>query len=348
LFHGGNPPSQDPYLTIVGDSLWHIDPYPRVLGDINGDGYVDWYLNADSTANPESYGYAFFYFGGPNMTATPNLVWPYTAYWQGFLPIGDFNGDSYDDLLFADDWNEHAAIYLGGNPLDTIPDYRLPWGGSAGVCNLNGDAYADLEYVIAQTDEITFLLGSSNPDTVPDYRWEVAGIPYPVGDLNGDGYDDLASSVGNGTILIRYGGVTLDTTVDVVLNFVPMNVPNHLLRAGDLNHDGYQDLLCIDYSPDPNGSWVTIHMGGPSPNPQPAFTLDWRDPPYNWMPFEETAALGDVDGDSVDDFMVTAVEGSGFHRGVAVIYGGQRTGASDPRPPIAQQLIMFVNLCKMA
>jgi len=129
LFHGGNPPSQTPYLVISSDSLWHIEPSPHILGDINGDGYMDWYLIADSTANPSSYGYAFIYFGGPNQATTPNIVWPFTAYWQYFSPIRDLNGDGYDDLLFSDAWNEHAAVYFGGNTLDTIPDLRLPWGG---------------------------------------------------------------------------------------------------------------------------------------------------------------------------------------------------------------------------
>jgi len=188
-------------------------------------------------------------------------------------------------------------------------------------------------------------LGSATPDTVPEYRWAIAGIPYPVGDLNGDGYDDLVSSAGNGTILVRFGGATLDSTVDAVLNFVPYNVPDHFFSGGDLNHDGYNDLLCLDQSDEPNGSWVTVHLGGSTLNPQPAFTLDWRDPPFNWVPFWTAASLGDMNGDGVDDFMVTAVEGVGLHRGVAVIYGGRSAGVRNPSilPPSSFSLSVFPN-----
>jgi hypothetical protein len=235
-------------------------------------------------------------------------------------------------VFLNDALNDRTEMLFGGNPMDTVRDWqRDGYVGMITPGDVNGDHYSDIVASLANAYDVGIWLGSAHPDTALAYHWPLYMYDwFAVRDLNGDGYDDLCAAWNN-RIYVNYGGSQIDTTVDDTLQFAPFNEPDGLFSGGDLNHDGYNDLISL------SGSWLTVHFGGQRLDPQPAWTLDAHNPPYNWMPFHTAACLGDVDGDGVDDFMVTAVEGSGYHRGVAVVYGGQRAGASDPRPPVVHQ-----------
>ena len=133
-----------------------------------------------------------------------------------------------------------------------------------GVGNLNGNQCSDLVFYMNNDRGATAIyLGSAHPDTLPAYYWHLHDwmVVNCIRDLNGDGYDELVSNAGNGTIQVRFGGANLDSTVDAVLNYVPLTAPDHFYSGGDLNHDGYNDLISLNQDYDPNGSWVTVHLG---------------------------------------------------------------------------------------
>ncbi len=340
LFHGGNPIPQEPYLVVNPDSSHHLLFHAQVLGDINGDGYTDWCVDVHSPYDPDFYGYTWWFFGGPGQDSEPDVVYHYTDGLQRFTGIGDFNGDHFDDLLYSDDWNEGNAVFFGGNPLDTLPDLGIQWGWLGGSGDLNGDSYSDLIFEL-ESGNWTIYLGSARPDSFPDYIWEFPDTPHPVKDLNDDSFADLVSSIGNGTINVRFGSQTIDSTIDATLSFVPFNVPTRIFSAGDLNHDGYNDLIALD-SYELWGSYVTVHFGGAWINPQPQLVLDCWDAPFGGVPFETAAGLGDVDGDGVDDFAVSTLEHPMDDRGTVFIYGGVRLEADDPPTAIPQDFTVDV------
>ena len=105
--------------------------------------------------------------------------------------MGDFNGDNFDDIALGSqngpDGYGRVYIYLGGNPIDTICDFR-----DRGV---SGGSYF--------------------------------GQAISSGDVNGDSYSDLivglmelrqTRSYGKGQVYIYFGGQNFDTIPDVILN----------------------------------------------------------------------------------------------------------------------------------
>jgi hypothetical protein len=124
-----------------------------------------------------------------------------------------------------------------------------------------------------------------------------------IGDFNGDGWDDLGdiyvSDSGGYFPLIYYCGPGADTLPDVKLD----NKGSDMASAGDINNDGYTDLICGGYN-----SWagmIFLYLGGPladsifddiiTSNDLPPLFLD--DIGYR------VSTAGDFNGDGIDDFM---------------------------------------------
>jgi hypothetical protein len=153
FFYGGNPPIQSPYLTIFP----HQNPtaYMNVLrnmGDINGDGYIDWgigfYISQSDSITIELYG------GGPTADTVPeaSIRMPYQPAWDSFGSIGDHNGDGYADFFYykrntdmtylfwgSDDWSTDWDLTNRGEPIGSGNSH--PSSGTAG--DFNGDSYDD-------------------------------------------------------------------------------------------------------------------------------------------------------------------------------------------------------------
>jgi hypothetical protein len=135
-------------------------------------------------------------------------------------PVGDFNGDGFDDL----------ATGTGGYPYTT----SLIFGNASTPATLDLDAPAP---------------GSTITFESYNQLYSAAGI----GDINGDGLDDLAITSYDAKAHIVFGSSTLPATVDldntvldgtngfiVQANYGYNSVP---ASAGDLNADGIDDLL---------------------------------------------------------------------------------------------------------
>lgn len=78
----------------------------------------------------------------------------------------------------------------------------------------------------------------------------------------------------------------------------------HAARMVDLDHDGDDDLVTWRASDGLTAGFVDLHLGGPAgPSPVPTWTLTG---PGAGVPFAETLALCDLNGDGVDDVVVAA------------------------------------------
>ncbi len=147
-------------------------------------------------------------------------------------------------------------------------------------------------------------------------EWSISG-PWRVGvlgDINGDGRDDLYRvNPYNDTLLVYYGGIPLDTTPDLVLSCpLPVRV------FGDFNADGFQDIFCASTASSGSGY---IFFGGPSPD-------DGVDVTVVRAAYANTVGVGDFNGDGVDDLISVSYSNSTPPvETFKVIYGGSLPSA---------------------
>jgi hypothetical protein len=133
---------------------------------------------------------------------------------QGAQNIGDMNGDGYDDIELSD-INGNRYIVYGGTR-----QTPLSVGDLTAVGNTNG-------FMIASTTKIQ---------------------PTRGGDINGDGLSDILVGNGANSYIIfgktsSIGKVTLATLGTNGFEFTSSSVINEPSVVGDVNGDGYEDML---------------------------------------------------------------------------------------------------------
>jgi hypothetical protein len=89
-----------------------------------------------------------------------------------------------------------------------------------------------------------------------------------AGDVNGDGYEDLIVGTYHklsGRAFVYFGGPTFDTIPDVILNAREniLQFGESVSGAGDLNGDGYDDVLIGASLAPPSGKAYIFHGGDP-------------------------------------------------------------------------------------
>ncbi len=208
-----------------------------VVGDVNGDGYDDFAIGAQSndTAGNNA-GSVYLIYGGPNFTTqsvteTITFTGSQDQYAGAAIAgVGDVNNDSFDDFVIgATGDGGRAFLILGqgaaltGGDLNTVAlTYAGQAGGFAGgevagAGDVNDDGYDDFlvsasgSSADAQFGGAAYLvLGSATPSSgnLNDHLQFTGGDDFMnlgsvagVGDLNNDGYDDImlgASGYNNG------------------------------------------------------------------------------------------------------------------------------------------------------
>jgi len=143
---------------------------------------------------------------------------------QGVVPVGDINGDDYDDIAIPDANNSvkdmrvgRVYVFFGGTILHADPDLILEgefkfnyFGSSIASADLNKDGFSDIIIGASQYDRIDhegriyIYDGSSMPDTIPDriitgdrHYQQLGEVLAFAGDVNGDGYDDVMAGMPN-------------------------------------------------------------------------------------------------------------------------------------------------------
>ncbi len=249
---------------IAGGSSWAtIGRRMASLGDFNGDGVSDIALSSISADPPggSSAGQIYILFGGVGLGASGAVVIPdaltpevglvLNGISAGDLagvslsPAGDFNGDGVDDIVMSASGVEPEPLAQG--------QVYLVYGGSD-VGNSGVFELADLDgtngFVV---NGPATIFGTS--DT------QIFG-PTGVGDINADGYDDIAVLVGvpvanpGHWIGVIFGGT--DVAPDGVLCLEDLNGDDgfRIIRAnggvstvkvasgtGDVNSDGLDDMF---------------------------------------------------------------------------------------------------------
>jgi hypothetical protein len=337
-FHGGNPPSLQPYHIITGE----IAPWGalEVLGDINGDHYTDWFVR---TWNEQHNGYIInIYLGGPEASFIPSLTFSIGGA-DEFGTVGDFNGDGYSDFFWYHFQQNFSNLYFGSNTLDTLPDWERHTPGfppnrqalPLAFGDLNGDGFSDWVSADFETNTTFIFTGVAQPDTVPAYMWQNMMVD-PTGiikDMNSDHRDELIYRW-SWSAYLMLGSVLLDSLADDTLSF-PCTTPEWTASAGDINDDAYGDLLLwTDYCGSSEWGVLAVYLGSSSIGTDPVLVIPGWTAPLNLIGIWTAEGLGDINGDGVGDFAIGAwTDGttSGY-RGRCVILSGDTTLHADADP----------------
>jgi len=266
--------------TITGISNVQRITDVKGIGDVNGDGYGDFIISERTGKTVRDMGIVKLYFGSANVDLIPDVIFHYPGKdslndFCGGCSIGDINNDGYNDFaingIFGD-WGRFpkgkSFIYLGGAMIDTVPiaEFYELWVEdcfriSSGVGDMNKDGYDDFVarspgnwtngkgyvYLFFGGDTISWERSITfTTNILEDFFGASADN---IGDINGDGFDEIAIGAPNsdsGLVYLYYGGNPMDTIPDTILtsNNFDYDFGRMIKNAGDLNKDGVIDF-CI-------------------------------------------------------------------------------------------------------
>ena len=171
-----------------------------------------------------------------------------------------------------------------------------------------------------------------------DFGWQVA----PAGDVNGDGFTDLIVGDPSNSTVAQFAGraylflgpLTSDIDTSEAVATISAeafgdNLGFSVASAGDVNGDGFDDILIGARSNDDNGiqSGRVYLFYGPVSGSLSATTADAI---IEGAAFDEigraVAPLGDVNGDGFDDIVVGSDIAGGGSRGEIFIFNGPLSG----------------------
>jgi hypothetical protein len=339
-------------------------------GDVNGDGYADVIVGARQYA---SSGRVYGYLGSSTGLAT-SASWLLDSGQSASLfggqvsSAGDVNGDGYADVVvgaysYSDGQSNEgkAFVYLGsssglvttaawtgeGDQVDAAYGYSVSRAG-----DVNGDGYADVvvgaaDFSNGQTEEgaaFVYLGSATGLDAAPAWTVEgnVTAASYGnrvagAGDVNGDGYADVAVGAGKysapdldeGAGFLYLGSATgLATAASWTVQSDQAGARyGGVAPAGDVNGDGFGDLVATAWSwdggeADEGGAFLYYGSGAGI-----AEAASWsvESDQAGAGLGNSVAAAGDVNGDGFGDVVIGA-EDYNSGDGAVLVYLGSAAG----------------------
>lgn len=282
-------------------------------GDVNGDGLEDILVNLEQSrpglgaflvfgkSDEEPVDVAAIASGEPGSEALGRAIEPGLPEASSFfmVPIGDINGDGLADLaaLSQLDHDEPGGI----SAIDVI------YGGPALPSPM-------------RPAEITAGDGGFRVEAPPD----TGASARAVGDMDGDGFDDLAIGFSNYDIDVHYfvygDSEPLSPTVEQLnAGSGGFSFRSEWLRqAGDVNGDGHDDFISLIFVSYYHGGIAHIVFGGPSFGPQ-AFNSESAGATISFSQRIVSAFdAGDVNADGFDDVVFGGYSGDIAY----VVFGG--------------------------
>jgi hypothetical protein len=289
-------------------------------GDVNGDGFDDLIYAAHSYTNGETdEGRVYIHHGSPlGISGFPNLILEINQssafFGSSVSNAGDIDNDGYDDIIIGANKYDNGQTDEGAAFI-----YR---GSSTGII---ATPAAILEPNLA-TSNFGFSVGTA-------------------GDVNNDGYDDIIVGAdlynnGDGTlgkVFIYHGspvGISLVPNTTIT-NDDDSNFGNALSTAGDVNMDGYDDIIIgaskYDDAYTNEGRCYIFNGSELGINPLPVTIIEGNQ--SNVYFGASVSEAGDVNADGFGDIIIGANEFSDpqSDEGKAFVYTGSPTGINlDP------------------
>jgi len=319
----------------------------NTAGDINNDGYDDVIIGAYSMNS--NFGEAYVVYGGPkssttNLDFTVNTLDPHTT---GFTIKGNAGGDFLG----------YSVSTAGDIDNDGYDDIIV---GAYGKSTFQGAAYVIYGRPKSSMTDIDLSTDTLDPHTTGFMIKGVSGswLGYSVstlGDINKDGYDDIiiGARVQSAAYVI-YGGpkssmTNLDFTVDILdphaTGFMIKGTAssnqfgNPVSTAGDVNNDGYDDILVGASAYSSKGAAYVVYGGSKSSMTNIDLSVDTLDPHTTGFmitgeAFSDSFGLslntaGDINSDGFDDIILASYVKS-FSKGkVYVVYGGPKASMTN-------------------
>ncbi len=321
-------------------------------GDVNGDGFSDIIVGEKSYDGDR--GRSFIYFGGSQMDTLADVVITGVNYsdelGQTVSGAGDVNGDGFSDVIIGAHQFQSslksgkAYIYFGGTNMDNLADIILtgPVNGDAfgwsvsGGKDVNGDGYSDV--VVGMWGDINgrdfayVYFGGGSMDNVPDVTFSESGsinfgssVSMP-GDVNCDGYSDIV--IGGykegvvGKAYIYFGGANMNSAKDIELTGEGAGdrFGSAVNGAGDLNNDGFADLLIGAWGYSGNTGKVYLYKYGMNGTLFSDLTMT-GEATSNRLGYSVSSA-GDLNGDGFFDIAIGAPNYSNNLGRVYILFGG--------------------------
>jgi hypothetical protein len=275
---------------FAGNYSYYVSP----AGDVNGDGYADILMSAFTSEFGVSRDGKVFLYYGTGSGITPAPVWSGTSsqdasnFGEAVANAGDVNGDGFADIIVGaprysnGEENEGAVFVYYGSP-SGLPK-QPSW--------------------IAEGQQANAFFGTS-----------VSG----GGDVNKDGYSDVVvgahfydgGETNEGKVFVYLGsenGLAKTAVWSAESNQVGANFGKSVAIAGDVNKDGYADVLVgapnFDNGQNNEGR-AFLYLGSNMGLTQsPAWTGESNQADANMG--HSVAFAGDINGDSFSDILIGA------------------------------------------
>ena len=282
-------------------------------GDINGDGFSDVIVGSNLFDNGESdEGSAFVYNGSPSGLTGVN--WSTaggqdnSVYGFSVSSAGDVNSDGYADVIVG-------APYYDNGQTDE---------GRAFVFHGSAAGLSAVANWSAESDQASSLFGISVST---------------AGDVNGDGYSDVIigahfysnGQANEGRAYAYYGsasGLSITSNWTAENNNANSNFGNSVSTAGDVNGDGFSDVIIGAYNFSSNGR-AYVYYGSASGL---SLTSNWNSTISQFAAQfgYSVSTAGDINGDGYSDVIIGApsYDNGQTNEGRAYVYNGSSTGLS--------------------
>lgn len=307
---------------INGEVSTDSSGYPVSMSDINGDGNADLIIGA--FGHNSNTGRSYVVFGGPGVGSSGSIALSALNGINGFKMdgeaindysgisvsiAGDINSDGYTDLMIG-------AYQHNGNTGRSYVVFGGPGVGSSGLITLSS------------------LNGVNGFKLDGEAMGDASGWSTDtVGDINADGCADFAigsyghsSSMGRSYVI--FGGIGVGNSGLIPLSNlngingfkldgeVAGDVSGHSVHAaGDINGDGYADLMIGAYGHNNNAGRSYVVFGGPNIGKNGLFLLSSLDGTNGFKLDAEmtgdtldyaSSSTGDINGDGITDLLVGA------------------------------------------
>ena len=293
-------------------------------GDNNGDGYSDVIVGANLFDNGETDEGAVFIYNGSaasirliqatalansplnNLKTNQSL----DLFGTSVAAAGDVNGDGFSDIIVGamqfdhGEANEGAAFIFHGT--------------ASGISTVAADT--------VEGNSATAFMGAAVSS---------------AGDVNGDGFSDIIvgaynynkGQTGEGIAVVYYGSVNGINTLSgdtIQSNQISARLGNTVACAGDINGDGYSDVIVganlFDYGQTDEGIAVIYYGAASGINPLLGDTLQCNQVSANFG--YSVSGAGDINGDGYSDIIIGAkyYDRGQVDEGAAFIYYGSSNG----------------------